>query len=373
MKKQIGMGVVLTVLALPALLSCRKDLCYDHNHQANVQVNLSYTHDWYTHWEPGVSLDDDWDIDWSVVNPVDPEGTRLITYPHYEQLASNSYNLPAKGAKINMNAGYHDLLFYNNDTEYILIGGKGSTSVASTRTRTRVSHSKLYPDETTRNPPDMLYAAYFENLYIEELPEDDPHAKVTKILDVELSPRVFTYILRYEFKSGLEYVAQARGSLSAMSGSVYLATGHTDEDPITLLFDCDRKKWGYETIMRSFGVPGIRLEESKAPDNAGVDASGDIVTRGDTYFGYNRDEANKVIQITKSFSHRLILELYLINGKEKLIDFDVTDQVNKQPRGGVIVVKDIVVTPEEGSSEGGGFDTEVDGWEDDEIVNIPIS
>lgn len=358
---------MLTALAIPGLLSCRKELCYDHNHHANVQVNLSYTYDWYTHWQPGVSLDPNWEIDWSVVKPVDPDGVRLITYPHYEELASQSYNLPAGGEKINMNSGYHDLLFYNNDTEYLLFGGKGDAAVASTRTRTRASHSKLYPDETTKNPPDMLYAAYFENLYIEEPPVDDPHSNITKVLDVALAPRVFSYVIRYEFKSGLEYVMKARGSLSAMSGSVYLADGRTDEDPITLLYDSYLKSWGYETILRSFGVPGIQLEESKTGD--GVEAN--TVSRTGDYFGYNSNEADKNISLTKTYEHRLILELYLINGREKLIEFDVTDQVNKQPRGGVIVVKDIVVTPEEGSGDG-GFDTSVDGWEDDEIVNIPL-
>ena len=44
----------------------------------------------------------------------------------------------------------------------------------------------------------------------------------------------------------------------------------------------------------------------------------------------------------------LTLELALRSGKVKTIETDVTDQVLQQPRGGVLIVKDIEVTPDEG-------------------------
>ncbi|UVO67689.1 hypothetical protein NXW64_13410 [Bacteroides ovatus] len=44
------------------------------------------------------------------------------------------------------------------------------------------------------------------------------------------------------------------------------------------------------------------------------------------------------------------------------------------PRGGVIVVNGIVVTPEEGERPGGsGFDGDVNDWEENVDVDIPIS
>lgn len=373
MKGSAYWRIVLMASAILAGTSCRKDLCYDHDHSANINVKVGYNLDWYTHWQPGVSLDPDWEIDWSVVRPQEPEGVRLMTYPHYEQLSGQTYNMPRYGGKLNMSAGYHDLLFFNNDTEYILFGGKGNLTTATTRTRTRISYSKLYPEEITVNPPDMLFAAYFENLFIEDMDQLDAHTNLQKTLDVQLSPRVFSYIIRYEFESGLEYVSQSRGALTGMSGSVYLSNGHTANDPVTLLFDCVKTSWGCQTIIRSFGVPGITLHDTKLPDEAGDANPTPDVTRVDDYFWYNRDEGSKVIEVSKTYEHRLTLELYLINGKEKVIELDVTDQVNNQPRGGVIVVKGLKVTEDEGQeSTGGGFDTEVDDWEDDKIVDIPI-
>lgn len=334
--------------------ACRKELCYDHNHVANVNVNLTYNLDWYTHWQPGVSLDPDWEIEWNVVSPQEPSGVRVITYPHYAGLSGYTYNLPKTGGKLNMTVGLHDLLFYNNDTESIIFSGKGEETKVTTNTRTRASYSEMYPDELTLTTPDMLFAAFYEDLQIEDGALEYPNVDV-KNVDVLLKPRVFSYVIRYEFKHGIEYVSKARGALTNMSASVYLSSGHTDDDPATLLFDCYAKEWGCETVIRSFGVPGIVLHEPEATASAKTETS----------------DANKVIEIKKEYAHRLTLELYLKNGKEKQIEIDVTDQVNKQPRGGVIVVKGIEVSDEEGAGDG-GFDTSVDGWEDDQIIEVPI-
>lgn len=64
----------------------------------------------------------------------------------------------------------------------------------------------------------------------------------------------------------------------------------------------------------------------------------------------------------------------LLSGKIKMAEFDVTEQVRRQPRGGVIVVKGIIVTPEEGQKPGGsGFDGDVNDWEENEDVEVPIT
>ena len=48
----------------------------------------------------------------------------------------------------------------------------------------------------------------------------------------------------------------------------------------------------------------------------------------------------------------------------------MTGQVKGQPRGGVIVVKGLEISDEEGGGVGGGFDVDVDGWGD--YVDIPV-
>lgn len=61
----------------------------------------------------------------------------------------------------------------------------------------------------------------------------------------------------------------------------------------------------------------------------------------------------------------LNLEVRLKNGKVKNFDFDVTDQVHRQPRGGVIIVDNLVIS-------GGEFEVDVEDWGDYEDILLPI-
>lgn len=63
----------------------------------------------------------------------------------------------------------------------------------------------------------------------------------------------------------------------------------------------------------------------------------------------------------------------MLNGKFKTFEFDVTDQVTGQPRGGVIVVKDIEISDEEGTEGSGSFDVTVDGWGEYIDVELPLN
>ena len=108
--------------------------------------------------------------------------------------------------------------------------------------------------------------------------------------------------------------------------------GHTDNDKVvTLLLDCYTCDYGVETIARSFG-------------------------RSET-----------------AATHKLVLELKLMSGKVKWWSLMSLIKLADNP-GGVIVVNGIVVTPEEGERPGGsGFDGDVNDWEENVDVDIPIS
>lgn len=51
----------------------------------------------------------------------------------------------------------------------------------------------------------------------------------------------------------------------------------------------------------------------------------------------------------------------------------MTDQVTGQPRGGVIVVKNIEISDEEGTEGSGSFDVTVDGWGEYIDVELPLN
>ena len=149
-----------------------------------------------------------------------------------------------------MPEGTHNLLFYNNDTEYIVFEGitASVSATATTRSITRGSFKELHAGERTVNQPDMLYGAYVEDYLAEK-------TLVPTELSVTLHPLVYTYMIRYEFEQGREYVALARGALAGMAESVYLNDGHTDEKTATVMFDCTVEDYGAEALVQSFGVP----------------------------------------------------------------------------------------------------------------------
>lgn len=325
------------LFALLALAGCRKDLCYTHDeHGWAVKVDVAA--DWEQEWERqhGTDWEQEWPGDFSCsyddLRPDVADGIRALVYPDQGN-RYNEYNLEPEGGRLPMPEGTHTLLFYNNDTEYIVFSNLDATASASatTRTRTRASFTSTpaHAHERTINEPDMLYGAYI-----------DEHTARRTVEPVELPltmrPLVYTYMVRYEFAHGLDYVALARGALAGMAENIYLQDGHTDEAAATVLYDCTLQSYGAEAQVQTFGVPDYPGE------------------------GYGR--AARV--------YTLNLEVRLNNGKMLTYEFDVTAQVEAQPRGGVIQVDGIEVSDEDGQAGSGGFDVDVEGWGD--YVDIPL-
>lgn len=327
----------LAAVAALALCSCEhKELCEDHEPHAlrnRVEIIAGYEQRWEYPAEGGT----DWEAAWpgefgfsyASLNPALPKGLRTVVYNGND--VPRTYNLDAHGGIVPLADGSNDMLLYNNDTECIVFSDLGSTATATatTRTRTRPSYKgSLFgsegADEVTVTPPDMLYGAsvagYVPFKTIEPVP-----------LEVLLTPLTYTYYVRIEVEQGQKYVALARGALSGMARGVYLTDGSTTGETATVIFDAEVTGFGAEASVLSFGTP-----------------AGDGTGR----------------------RYALNVEIRLRNGKVLSYDYDVTEQLRRQPRGGVIRVGGIVVTDEDGKGGSGGFDVDVDGW--GEYEDIPI-
>lgn len=315
-----------------------KDLCLnhrDHAHKYHIRVVADYRYDWEEclggpDWK--TSWPDDY-LPYDDLRPGTPSGIRVVNFN--EAGDYNLHNIAANGGVVNLYEGKNHLLFYNNDTEYIVFSNfdNMATTRATTRVRTRASYtgnSYADDDEPTLTPPDMLYANYYDS-YVAEKVVDPADVEVT------LQPLVFTYKVRYEFKEGLKYVSMARGALSGMASSVLLVSGETSADAATLLYDCEVTDYGVRALVTSFGVPGY------------------------PHPNYPTRETGK---------HALNLEILMKNGKTIVFEKDVTDQVKAQPHGGVIIFDEIVISEDEGKQGSGGFDVSVDGWKD--YVDVPL-
>ena len=322
-RQDIVLKVLLLLCGAVLLTGCRKELCYDHDHwTANVVA------DWELVWERdyGMAWEQSWNspagVAYDSLRPVPGKGIAAIVYKDGGSYVER--HIGADGGILPLGEGRHSLLFYNDDTEYIVFSGLDTWAEASatTRTRTRSTYQDAHGEESTVNSPDMLFGAWIENYE----PAGSPDATPLD-LPVTLRPLVYKYVLVYEFESGIEYVKLARGALAGMAQSVFLQDGRTGSDKATVLFD--------ETdIDLERDYPG------KAPG-----------------------------EVTGAFG--LNLEVMLPDGTIKTFEFDISEQMADQPRGGVITVSGLTISAGEiGSS--GGFDVDVDGWGDYEDIVLPL-
>ena len=117
------------------LSGCRKDLCYTHDeHGWAVKVNV--VADWEQEWER--MHETDWEQNWmedfscsyDELRPDVADGIRVLVYPDQGD-RYNEYNLEAEGGRLSMAEGMNSLLFYNNDTEYIVFSDLDASAAAS--------------------------------------------------------------------------------------------------------------------------------------------------------------------------------------------------------------------------------------------------
>lgn len=333
-------GLAAAVLFALGLQGCYhyEDLCYDHPDHASVydvEIAASYEQRWHYYAEGGI----DWENEWSQhnfgmrytdLNPEIPTGLSAMIYSE-GQSTSHEYNMKPTGTRMSLIQGTHHMIFYNNDTEYIIFKDLDDimTAMVTTSGRTRASYAGnpfrvASRAESTVSPPDMLYGACVRDFV-------SLGTGACQRLEVTMKPLVFTYLVRVNFDEGIEYVTLARGALSGMADGVSLATGHTSDDQATVLFDADILDWGVQAPVKSFGIPDY-------PND---------------YYASR----------TEPGTFSLNIELKLTSGNIVTLDYDVTDQVACHPQGGVIEIYGVKVEENSGHKPSdSGFDVGVNTW-----------
>lgn len=321
--------MIISLLAALAILpSCRKELCYNHwEHALSVKADLTtdYEQEWYIDY--GKAWNITWkyeqDIPYGELCPKVPGGLAVISYGEKER---QEKHIGPEGAIVQLQEGHQELLMYNDDTEYIIFRGKdaSTTMTATTRTKTRASYTERNPEIPTVGAPDMLFSCYIPDYVgVKALEPVD--------LDVEMKPMVYTYYIRYEFdEESLPYLALARGSISGMAESVNITNGAVSENQVTILFDCQLSDYGCKATVNTFGRAAMAT---------------------DCY---------------------LDLEIRLRNGKTIYYEYDISDQLEDQPSGGVIVIEKINIPKDQATAGSGGFDVEVEGWGDQVDITLPL-
>ncbi|MDE5976651.1 MAG: DUF5119 domain-containing protein, partial [Muribaculaceae bacterium] len=329
------------LLLMSTMMSCRDELCY--NHFRNVALTLTYEQEWERDY--GMHHSSNWDaslygFEYDNLRPDLPEWVSLTRFSA-DGLHSETF-LESMGGNVNVDKGEgQSFLIYNGDTDYIIFSDismpPNARAEATGRSRSSLDYvTGIHPGARTTNPPDLLYSAY-----VTDVPAVEKHE--SKPMSVKMQPLVYTYVIRYEFEYGFNHVALARGALGGMAESVYLIDGRTSDESAIVLFDCDLKEYGCEANVRTFGVPGF-------PDE---------------YYG-------KPVREADNNSYTLNLEVRLKNGNYVEYNFDISEQIANQPRGGVIKVSGLRVE-DEISSTNAGFNVEVDGWGERVDIDLPVT
>ena len=312
--------MLLFLSAVAALVSCREELCYNHFGSAVMEFR--------------------WDAEPESGNV--PAGITALVYGNDSEFSGESYLSPSGGGVNFGKNGVKCMLFYNNDTERIIISGEadGPFAVRATSTYgTRAAPADIrtkFPDDPVLNPPDMLYSAF-----VDSIPDVGKHE--VSDLQVKMRPMVCSYRVRYEFEYGGHRVVLARGAISGMARMVGLHDGSTPSECATFVYDCEVADSDVVADMMSFGTPGYPVPSRYAGG------------------GIRRIEC----------SHILNLEVKLVNGKTKEFYFDITDQLAGQPRGGEIVVSGLRIEDNDSSGDS-GFDVDLGGWGDHEDIDLPV-
>lgn len=332
--------IAVALIILTIFASCRQDLCYDHFPSADI------TFSWEQEWERdyGMSLPANWDsgyygFDYDALRPPLPEWVSIVQYS--DEGDTDERFLSTSGGRIVLEENTpKSVLFYNGDTEYIIFSDMASfpeaRASATARSRTNIeSIASRHPNSRTTNQPDALFSAFMK-----DIPTIKNHE--LRQMHVKMQPLVYTYVVRYEFEHGIEHVRQARGALGGMAESVYLRDGKTSDESAIILYDCKLRPYGCEAHVKSFGIPGF-------PDE---------------YYG-------RSVVKPEERPYTLNLEVQLMNGKTLEFNFDISEQMARQPRGGVIKVTGIRIEDEQDQSSS-GFDVDVSDWDDHDIIDLPI-
>ncbi len=317
------------LLVLVLCVSCdHKDLCYGHESHIprhsiglDIQTELQWQYSFKNTWHPGWKNYDSF-------LPNMPDGYRcMVYYPEKERWTE--FNLPEAGGIMQVEEGLKNLLVYNNDTEFVTFKKDGFNdwwiSTNEVQRSTYEGNSFVGGDEKTVNMPDVVFADYIPGIRTEE-------SLTPESVDAMCRPLVYTWYVRFEFLQGLDYIALCRGALAGVAGSACLNRRICSTDNVTVLFDAEKETGAVTATVRTFGLP---------------------------------DRDKTVLKLG------LNLEVMLTNARILDFDFDITDQMIAQPQGGVVVVKDLVITEEQGRMPENGYEIEVNGWGNYE--DIPLN
>lgn len=324
---------------------------------------------WGEHWKNDLQYP--WDeSQHGTLGYTEPRGVRTVVYLLDEEKQRSEYltrNMSKEGGRVNLAPKEnYDMLFYNNDTEYILFNSDGTTYYnATTRSNTKASYTRSYDGY---NQPDQLFGTLHSDIYV----SDDPQEYVVEYAEdgsllyvyrIEATLRPYTFIYLYQIillnnqdDQGSKVTGAEGITANGLARSVNLFTRTTDTTSIS--------------ITQNDVKPMVVNHPLQLPE--GKDTIGDIFAARLQTWGLPSttpiEEVTRGASIEPADSTFVGVGLTLRSGYTYVMQKNVTEQMRLRPAGGVITLvidaaKEIPDSLINKPVTDGGFGASVNQWD----------
>ena len=385
--RQVLCVLCVTIPMVLALMSCEREpvLYLHHDNQVNFDfavielsldvywdynIGFNTTYDWRTDWYYG--WDDEDNRIFGHLGYVMPTAFDLRRYymgetgqAHHTQV--DAHYIEGNTYTGEFRLGYWDLLVWNEigqEVQSVVIDETSSLDSVTASTNQTMNQVRYNPRYThSFNQPEELFAGYEQNLNIDKNLEGFTYDSVRNVyvkqLNLQLEPRSYIYLTQIILHHNHGRVTGTSGisNLSGMARSTNLNTGVAGSDPVTVSYDV-RMKRDVTVKGEQVDIIGGRLVTFGL---CGLNPNA-ISTRGN----------GQPVRASDRRRHLLDVDMQFNNGTDSTLVFDVTEQIARRFRGGVITIDlDMDTVPIPHRSGGSAFDAVVDDY-DEEIHVIEM-
>lgn len=362
-------ALLLTLLQLLAGCEPMPDLhLHENGHvefempEVHLDINVLWEYevgyDWRAEWTYGW---DDEDVaalgELGYSEPKTFELNRYYLGPmsHQKHTTVEKFYVNEKFFRTQYHYGYYDMLLWNRQApdKVSSLDFDESTTLDSVMVFTSAStmsaryQAPLY--NHAFNQPDELFAAYERDIHISDnLADYDSYDPATqtyyKKMQMHLAPVTYIYLtqVRLHHNGGKVVGTMGEANLSGMARSVTLNSGVAGREVVSV---------HYLTRFKE----GCTIKETgETVDIAG----GRCLTFGIP--NQNSTRVTRAEDVNDRVKHYMDVDLMFYNGMDSTLVFDITDQVRKRYRGGVITIDlDMDTIPVPARPGGSAFDAVV--------------
>ena len=267
--------------------------------------------------------------------------------------------------------GFWDILTWNDihtlDGVQSLVFDETTTLDSVTAYTNQSMHaSRYHAPRYTRSfyEPEALFAAYTRGIEVNEnldgFTYDAERQLYVRRLDMLLHPVTYIYLTQIILHNNRGRIAAVDGSanLSGMARSTCVNSGRAGDDAITVYYNC-RLKRDCPLLPYSATATAAALAAVPRADIVG----GRLMTFG--ICGSEVGTITRADELHDPSRHYMDVNMQFATGMDSTFVFDVTEQVRRRYKGGVITVElDMDTVPTPARRGGSGFDAVVKDVED---------